>query len=131
MAEATKKGEEKQRGLIARLLRRKKVVQGLTAEELFEHPLVHKMHGEIQQLRSLLENLPEAIGRAVYEAQEANRPPGIKVANPEMFELGSAKSDGPLESPFDIKSDMVAARKEAGLEPLPPVPKKAPEKKKE
>lgn len=46
--------------------------QGLTLSEVMAHPVVQEMNKKLESMSQLLQQLPEAIGRAVAEAQRAN-----------------------------------------------------------
>jgi len=45
---------------------------GLTIAEVMAHPVVQEMNRKLEDMGNLLRNLPEAIGRAVAEAQRTN-----------------------------------------------------------
>lgn len=92
--------------------------KGLTMDEVLKHPVVQKMSAQLETLQQLLSNLPEAIGRAVTEAQEANRPKGLSVENPELFE-GLKKGAQARGVAFDLEQEMIKARKEMGIEEEP------------
>jgi len=48
--------------------------QGLSLEQVMAHPVVKAMNGKLEEMRQLVQGLPEAIGRAVAEAQRQKRP---------------------------------------------------------
>lgn len=45
---------------------------GLTIAEVMAHPVVQEMNRKLEDMSNLLRTLPEAIGRAVAEAQRTN-----------------------------------------------------------
>lgn len=45
---------------------------GLTIAEVMAHPVVQEMNRKLESMTQLLQGLPEAIGRAVAEAQRVN-----------------------------------------------------------
>jgi len=49
--------------------------QALTLEQVMAHPVVQQLNQKLEETRQLLQGLPEAIGRAVAEAQRPNRLP--------------------------------------------------------
>lgn len=48
-----------------------KAGQALTAEQILAHPVVRQMSTQLEQLRNLVQSLPEAVGRSVAAAMKA------------------------------------------------------------
>lgn len=48
---------------------------GLSMEQVMSHPVVKEMGRKLDEMRQLVQGLPEAIGRAVAEAQRQQRVP--------------------------------------------------------
>ncbi len=49
------------------------VPQGLTLQEVLAHPAVKQLNQKLEEARQIMAGLPEAIGRAVAEAQRAGK----------------------------------------------------------
>lgn len=49
--------------------------QALTLEQVMAHPVVQQLNQKLEETKQLLQGLPEAIGRAVAEAQRPNKLP--------------------------------------------------------
>lgn len=81
---------------------------GLTIAEVLAHPVVQQMNQKLENMQQLLQALPEAIGRAVAEAQRANRPGTIPLSGP-LVELRPSGS-GSVE--FHRKGRIVENGKE-------------------
>lgn len=50
-----------------------KEAQTLSLEQALAHPVVQQMSKKLEEMRQLVQGLPEAIGRAVAEAQRGSR----------------------------------------------------------
>ena len=81
---------------------------GLTIAEVLAHPVVQQMNQKLESMQQLLQALPEAIGRAVAEAQRANRPGTIPLVSGPAVEL--RPSGGSVE--FHRKGRIVENGKE-------------------
>lgn len=67
-------GEKKKKGDKQELSKVKEAPpQGLTLEQVMAHPVVQQLNQKVDEMRQLVQGLPEAIGRAVAEAQRAGR----------------------------------------------------------
>ncbi len=98
--------------------------KGLTMAEVLKHPVVKEMVTRMETLQRTLDGLPEAIGRALVEAQKAQRVPGMDLQNPELI----AGSPFGKEVPFqDLKGHLEKTRKDVGYKKTPSPPK--PDKK--
>ncbi len=103
--------------------------KGLTMDQVLKHPMVHKMHAEISQLRQLMEGLPEAIGRAMIAAQKAQRVPGIDISNPELLTGKPFSKEKVIMQ--NLQQELDKARQDIGYVPVPlPILKKPPEPQK-
>lgn len=71
MADEEKKDEKKQE--LAKVDESKS--GGLTLDQVMAHPAVQQLSQRLEETKQLLQSLPEAIGRAVAEAQRAGRVP--------------------------------------------------------
>jgi hypothetical protein len=86
-----------------------KETQALSLEQALAHPVVQQMSKKLDEMRQLVQGLPEAIGRAVAEAQRASRPvsrisgPPVGLqpqnANVEFHRKGKIIQDGKEISP--------------------------------
>ena len=54
-----------------------KEAQALSLEQALAHPVVQQMSKKLDEMRQLVQGLPEAIGRAVAEAQRAGARPRV------------------------------------------------------
>jgi hypothetical protein len=72
MADEEKKDERKQE--LAKVDEQSKS-GGLTLDQVMSHPAVQQLSQRLEETKQLLQSLPEAIGRAVAEAQRAGRVP--------------------------------------------------------
>jgi hypothetical protein len=85
------------------------VQQSLTLEQAMAHPVVQQMNKKLEEMRQVIEGLPEAIGRAVAEAQRSGRtvsrafgpPVALKTdnANVEFHRKGRIVQDGKEVAP--------------------------------
>jgi len=75
--------------------------RGLTMEQVLAHPVVQQMTRRLEEMREIVQGLPEAIGRAV--AQATKRPPAgacgppVPILNPKEVEFhkgGKVIEDG-------------------------------------
>lgn len=62
--------------------------QGLSLEQVMAHPAVIELNKKLEETRQLIAGLPEAIGRAVAEAQRASRIPA-RASGPPVALAGS------------------------------------------
>jgi hypothetical protein len=60
---------------------------GLTIAEVMAHPVVQEMNRKLEDMGNLLRTLPEAIGRAVAEAQMAQRSGRVPLVSGPAVEL--------------------------------------------
>ncbi len=103
--------------------------KGLTMAEVLKHPIAAKMHTEITQLRQMMSELPEAIGRAVAKAPEEETPKGIDVTNPEL--LTGTPFSGKKVVVQNLQKELDKTRKDIGYVPVPlPILKKPTKPKK-
>lgn len=70
---------------------------GLTIAEVMAHPVVQEMNQKLENMSQLLQALPEAIGRAVAEAQRANRPGTVPLVSGPPVELKPFAAGGNVE----------------------------------
>lgn len=119
---------------------------GLTLEQAMAHPVVQQMNKKLEEMRQVIEGLPEAIGRAVAEAQRAGRgaprasgpPVALRTdnANVEFHRKGRIVQDGKEVAPEgqtqrDFVKDLGAVRSQwdgtpPSLPALPTPPAKPP-----
>jgi hypothetical protein len=120
--------------------------KGLTLEQAMAHPVVQQMNKKLEEMRQVIEGLPEAIGRAVAEAQRSGRtvsrafgpPVALKTdnANVEFHRKGRIVQDGKEVAPEgqtqrDFVKDLGAVRGQwdgtlPSLPALPTPPAKRP-----
>jgi hypothetical protein len=109
--------------------------KSLNLEQVMAHPVVQQMNKKLEEMRQLVQGLPEAIGRAVAEAQRAGRPrvvsgPPVALrpdnANVEFHRKGKIIQDGKEVAPEgptqrDFVKDLGEMRGQGGP-PLPALP---------
>jgi hypothetical protein len=104
----------------------------ISLEQAMAHPVVQQMSKKLDEMRSLVQGLPEAIGRAVAEAQRAGKtiqasgpPVALRPANAnvEFHRKGRIVQDGKEIAPEgptrgDYQDDLGAlARREGPKQP--------------
>ena len=104
------------------LTERPEGAQGLTMEQVLQHPVVKEMSARLETLQRTMESLPELIGRAVAEAQKAKRVPGMDIKNPELLTGAGVGKEIPVQ---DLKAHLEQTRKDVGYKKQsPPKPTK-------
>jgi hypothetical protein len=127
--------DKKKKDAKQELSKPQEAAQALTLEQVMAHPVVQALNRKVEEMRQLVQGLPEAIGRAVAEAQRAGRPrvvsgPPVALrpdnANVEFHRKGKIIQDGKEVAPEgptqrDFVKDLGEMRGQGGS-PLPALP---------
>jgi len=102
MSEKKKKGKQE----LAKV--QEEAIRSLTVEQVMKHPAVQQINKKFEEMQQLVQALPEAIGRAVAEAQRSKKLPivsGPSVplnfdnGNVEFYRKGRIVQDGKEVAP--------------------------------
>jgi hypothetical protein len=73
---------DKKKGDKKGLVKAEAAASAISLEQAMAHPVVQQMSKKLDEMRQLVQGLPEAIGRAVAEAQRAGKP--IQASGPSI-----------------------------------------------
>ncbi len=110
------------------LTERKEDAQGLTMEQVLQHPVVLEMSARLDTLQRTVKSLPEAIARVLKAAREAERPKGMDIQNPELLTGALPGKDLIVQN---LRHELDKTRKDVGYTQRPTPPPSDPKKKKE
>lgn len=88
MAEKKKKGGKNELSKV-----KDPMAQGLTMAELMSHPGVQQLNQKLEEARRIMAGLPEAIGRAVAEAQRAGKVQPLPLVSGHAVQLRSTNDN--------------------------------------
>ncbi len=109
------------------LTERKEDAQGLTMEQVLQHPVVLEMSARLDTLQRTVKSLPEAIARVLKAAREAERPKGMDIQNPELLTGAPPGKDLIVQN---LRQELDKTRKDVGYTQRPTPPPLDPKKKK-
>jgi hypothetical protein len=130
MSDEEKKDEKKQE--LAKVDEQSKP-GGLTLDQVMSHPAVQQLSQRLEETKQLLQGLPEAIGRAVAEAQRAGRVPLVSGPAVELRPSGGSvefhRKGRIVENGQEIVPENVQAAPESLDQDLEDIRKKVPPRK--
>ncbi len=110
------------------LTERKEDAQGLTMDQVLQHPVVLEMSARLDTLQRTVKSLPEAIARVLKAMREEERPKGMDIQNPELITGVPPGKDLVAQN---LRKELDKTRKDVGYTKRPPPPPSDPKKKKE